>query len=85
VRAATDDLAARFEDVAQVLRDLDIAQLWGEATLHEQRVLLAELLEAVHFFPDHLEVAVAGAPRLNIALGEVWMAGASTDGVGGGT
>lgn len=46
-----DDLTARFEDVAQVLRNLDIGRLWEEATEQEQRDLLKELLDAVHFFP----------------------------------
>ena len=41
-----------------------------------------ELVEEVALFPDHLEVAVAGAPRLNVTLDEV---GVLTDGVRGGT
>jgi hypothetical protein len=44
--------------------------------------LVHELVDEVAMFPDHLEVAVAGAPRLNIALEEVAV---QTNGVRGGT
>ena len=45
-------------------------------------MLVHELREEVALFPDHLEVAVAGAPRLNITLDEV---GVQNCGVRGGT
>lgn len=80
-----DDLAARFEEVARVLQQLDIGALWDEATDQEKRQLLKELLDSVYFFPDHLEVAVVGAPRFNMTFEEVGMRGVSTVGVGGGT
>jgi hypothetical protein len=37
----------------------------------EKRVLVDELVESVTVFPDHLEVNVAGVPRLNVAFDEV--------------
>ena len=80
-RQATD-VAAKFEEVAALLADIDIDAVWNAATIDERRVLVHELVEEVALFPDHLEVAVAGAPRLNVTLEEV---GVQTDGVRGGT
>ena len=77
-----DEIQARFEEVARVLAELDIETMWSEATTAERRILVEELLEEVALFPDHLEVVVAGAPRLNITLEEV---GVQTIGVRGGT
>ncbi|HVV75893.1 MAG TPA: recombinase family protein [Mycobacteriales bacterium] len=77
-----DDLAQRFEAVAQVLASLDIESVWAEADQEERKVLVDELLEEVALFPDHLEVAIAGSPRLNVLLEEV---GVQFCGVGGGT
>ncbi len=37
----------------------------------EKRLVVEELVEAIVFFPDHLEVKVSRAPRLNVLLGEV--------------
>jgi hypothetical protein len=51
-----------------VLADLDAEAIWLEATQEERRVLVHELVQEVALFPDHLEVAVAGAPRLNVTL-----------------
>jgi hypothetical protein len=78
----SDDLAERFEEVAAVLADLDLEAIWAKATQDERRVLVNELLEEVALFPDHLEVVVAGAPRLNVTLEEV---GVQSHGVRGGT
>jgi len=77
-----DDLAARFEAVAALLADLDADAVWHAADTDERRVLVHELLEEVALFPDHLEVAIAGAPRLNVTLEEV---GVRTNGVRGPT
>ena len=66
-----------------MLQQLDIGTIWDEATTQERRQLLKAFLNAVYFFPDHLEIEVLGAPRLNIALEEVGMKGVSTGGVGG--
>lgn len=86
-RAEQDDLMRRFEEVSAALRDLDLARAWDEATDEERRILVEELVEAVTVFPDHLEVKVAGAPRLNVSLAEVGLGGRESEnvGVGGGT
>ena len=69
-----------------LLRNLDVSSVWEEATDAEKRVLLGESLEAVYVFSDHLEVAVKGAPRINVLLGEVGLKDQmSIVGVGGGT
>jgi hypothetical protein len=58
----------------------------GTATDQERRILIEELLEAVTVFPDHLEVAVHGAPTINVLLSEVGLADQSGIArVGGGT
>jgi len=64
----------RFEEVAGALRDLDVEMVWSEATEAEKRVLVEELVEEVCVFPDHLEVVVAGAGRMNMTLEEVGLA-----------
>jgi site-specific DNA recombinase len=79
-RQATD-LERKFEEVAALLASLDIEAVWKEATQDERRVLVNELVEEVALFPDHLEVVVAGAPRLNVTLEEV---GVQNCGVRGG-
>src|SRR5205823_14648834 len=79
-------LGDRFEAVAAILRELDMDRLWREATERERRTLVDELVEAVFIFPDHLEVEVIGAPRLNVLLSEVGLtAGSQNVGVGGPT
>jgi len=78
-----DGLAARFEEVAQVLRDLDLDRVWEEATDAERRVLIDELIDAVVVHPDHLVVAVHGAPPLNVTLEEVGLGVSQISGVGG--
>ncbi len=85
VIVVTGELSRRFEEVAAVLRDLDLDRLWTEATDKERRVLIHELVERIAFFPDHLEVTVAGAPAINVALSEVGLKESRTVGVGGGT
>lgn len=47
------------------------------------RVLVQEMLEGIWMYPDHLEVKVAGAPKLNVTLDEVGLKPAlPTRGVG---
>jgi site-specific DNA recombinase len=77
-----DELAQRFEEVAIILADLDPDAVWAAATIEERRVLAEELVEEVALYPDHLEVVVAGAPRLNVLLDEVAV---QSNGVRGGT
>jgi hypothetical protein len=45
------DVAARFEEVARILREIDVGRLWEEATDAERRVLVEELLSAVAVDP----------------------------------
>lgn len=80
-----EELLARFEEVAALLQDLDLDTAWDEATEPERRVLVEELVEKVAVFPDHLEVTIAGAPRLNVGLAEVGLGGNQSQivGVGG--
>jgi hypothetical protein len=65
-----DDVAQEFEEVAALLEALDVEAVWKEASQDERRILVQELVEEVALFPDHLEVVVAGAPRLNVTLEE---------------
>lgn len=82
----SDGLAEQFEKVVGVLRNLDVDRLWAEATDAERRVLIEEMVESIEMFPDHIEVKVAGAPRLNVLLKEVGLREPSSiGGVGGGT
>lgn len=80
--ADADELVAQFEHVAAVLEQLSPDVLWAAATVDERRVLAEELIEEVCLFPDHLEIVVAGAPRLNILLEELAV---QSGGVRGGT
>jgi site-specific DNA recombinase len=84
-QARLADVAAKFEEVARILREMDVDRLWAEATDVERRVLVEELLESVAMYPDHLEVTVSGVPRLNVTLEEVGLTGGwQFSGVGGG-
>jgi len=78
------DLAARFEEVLQVLEERNIADLWPYATEQEQRTLLDELLDHVEVHPDRLTVAIHGAPPLNVAFSEVGLKDSELSRVGGG-
>ncbi|MEN0072112.1 MAG: hypothetical protein AAGC63_14115, partial [Propionicimonas sp.] len=81
-----DDITERFDQLADLLATLDLDQIWDEATETEQRTLLDELVHEVSVHDDHLEVAVHGAPRLNVLLSEVGLAEPEKiGGVGGGT
>lgn len=90
--ARIDQAVEQFEQVAEILASLDVEEMWQEATPTERRLLIEEMLEEVAIFGDHLEVVVAGAPRLNVSLEEVGLPApkSSTDlvqtvGVRGGT
>ena len=87
-QVTSDDLTERFEQVTALLAELDIGTLWEAATEAERRTLLDELLDRVTVHPDRLEVAIHGAPALNVAFGEVGLREATDSGfrgVGGGT
>jgi site-specific DNA recombinase len=81
----TFDLADRFDQVSQLLEQLNIDRLWKAATEQEQRTLLDELIESVIVMPDHLQVAVNGAPPLKVLPSEVGLKDSEIAGVGGGT
>ena len=68
-------MAAMFEEVASILRVMDVERLSAEATDLERRVLVEELLESVATYPDHAEVTVSGARRLNVTLQEIGLTG----------
>ncbi len=78
-----DDLAVRFEQVARLLQELDLDRVWNEATDAERRLLIEELVDVVVVHPDHLVVAIHGAPPLNITLEEVGLGVSQNGGVGG--
>jgi hypothetical protein len=67
----------------EILNDLKLEQVWTEASDPERRVLLDELLDRIVVFPDHLEVVVHGAPKLNVLLSEVGLAESQNARVGG--
>ena len=82
-----DDLAAQFEQVSQLLANINLDQIWEAATETERRTLLDEYISAVQVYGDHLEVEVRGAPKMNVALHEVGLRNRSVEiaGVGGPT
>jgi len=47
------DVAARFEEVAHVLRETNIDRLWAKASDVERRVMVEEWVDSVAMFPDH--------------------------------
>ena len=55
-RRQRDELAERFEEVAPLLRTLDVDTIWDEATPAERRMLVEDLVDAVVVYPDHLQV-----------------------------
>lgn len=65
------EVLEHFDAVADLLATLDIDLIWQAATDQERHTLLDELLDQVTLYPDHLEVHVHGAPRLNVTLDEV--------------
>jgi hypothetical protein len=79
------ELVVRFEQVARILRDLDIGAVWEAAEDTERRVLIEELVDVVTVFPDHLEVTVGGAPPLNVLYSEVGLKESENVGVGRGS
>ena len=85
VERLRSDLEMRFEEVARILAELDVEELWAEANERERRILVENLLEWIKVFPDHLEVKVVGSPQINVILGEVGLKVPENVGVGGGT
>jgi len=84
--ARGSELLQAFDEVVAVLSAMSVEDVWQEATDRERRILVEELVENVAIFPDHLEVSIAGAPRMNVTLQEVGLTGGlSSRGVGGPT
>lgn len=83
--AQLDDLVDKFDQVAALLDALDLDELWDAATEQERRVLVDEMLDHVTVHPDRLQIAIKGAPPLNVAFGEVGLKESANVGVGGGT
>ena len=57
------EVSQRFDQVLHALQELNLDEIWAEATAQERRVPVEELLDVVTIFPDHLEVAVKDALR----------------------
>lgn len=76
------DLEVRFEDVARILADLDMDEVWAEADERERRVFVENLVESIKVFPDHLEVKVVGSPAINVLPSEVGLKVPENVGVG---
>ena len=72
-----DEISEAFEDVARHLADVDIDEIWQEASERERWALASDLIDEVSIYPDHLEVQVSGAPRINVTLREVGLTGGS--------
>jgi site-specific DNA recombinase len=72
-----NEIAQAFEDVARHLADLDIDEIWQEATEKERWIIASDLLDEITIYPDHLEVKVSGAPRMNVTLQEVGLTAGS--------
>lgn len=80
----TSELPEQFDQVVEILNELDWDTIWNAATDTERRTLLDEFVPTVNVHPDHLEVEVRGAPKLNVALHEVGLRGSvENTGVGG--
>ena len=64
-------LADHFEQVAALLRTVDIDAIWNEANDRERKLLVNEIIETVIVHADRLQVTINGAPPLTVALSEV--------------
>jgi len=63
--------AARFDQMSELLTNLDLEAVRERATDAERRILVADLVDSVHIYPDHISVQVAGAPPIVVTLAEV--------------
>jgi Resolvase, N terminal domain len=66
-----NELSDRFEEVANLLANIDIDTVWEAATTPEKRVLVEDLIDAVVIHADRLVVQINGAPPLLVTLAEV--------------
>ena len=74
-----DDSHHHFEHVVATLAEIDWDQIWSAATDTERRTVLDEFIAQVDVYPDHLEVEVRGAGKLNVALHEVGLRSRSVE------
>ena len=68
-------LADHFEQVAALLREVDIDAIWNEANERERKLLVNEIIETVNVHADHLQVTINGAPPLTVNFSEVGLRG----------
>lgn len=47
---ARDELAVKFDQIVEIIRNLNIDEIWTTATEDERRVLIEELVESVTVF-----------------------------------
>lgn len=66
-----NEAADNFEQVTELLADMDFELMWNTATLPERRTLVEDLIDSVYLYPDRLTVQVVGAPPFIVALDEV--------------
>ena len=77
-------MVGNFEDVATLLRNLEVESVREAAEPQERRVLIDAPIERMVVFPDHLEVQGGRLP-LNVGFDEVGLGQSQKAGVGGGT
>ena len=70
-----DAALGKFDQVATLLSQLDIDEIWSEATPGERRELVSEFVESVSIYPNELKVQITGAPPIRVALNEVGLRG----------
>lgn len=70
-RERRHSMTSHFERVAEVLGQLSLELIWDSATEQERQTLVREMVDSVEVHPDHLRVAIAGAPPLRVTLAEV--------------
>lgn len=82
-QAHADDIAAGFEQLAQILESVNLGELWEDATEQQRRTILDELLDDVTAHRDRLSVTIHGAPPLDVAFSEVGLKDSELSRVGG--
>jgi hypothetical protein len=63
--------------VAELLRSADFGVLWDAASGEEGQVLINDLIDSIHIYPDLVTVQVVGAPPIKITLEEVGLVAGS--------
>lgn len=73
-RNLRDIATSRFDQLTDLLADLDLERLWETATATEQRTLVEDLVDTVPIYPDKLPVQIEGSSAVRVTLGEVGLA-----------